>query len=94
MRWKADCGRGCGARRRGFGGQEKHAHNWFLYSISPSNRLKVNSDKRTWSEVVYEGMEVYRTFVILDMSGVVGESVWVAYRTLSVHDGVRFVLGG
>lgn len=29
---------------------------------------------------------------MLDLSGVVGESVYVVYKILSVHDGVRFVL--
>lgn len=56
------------------------------------NRMEVHAEVRTWSDVVYDGMEVYRIFVILDLSGVSGESVWVAYSTLSVHDGVRFVL--
>lgn len=30
---------------------------------------------RTWSEVVYEGMEVYSKFLILLESGISGESV-------------------
>jgi len=46
----------------------------------------------TWSEVVYDGMLVYSTLVIFDFSGVSGESVWVAYSTRSVHEGVLFEL--
>lgn len=37
---------------------------------------------------------VYKRLLILDLSGVSGESVYVEYRILSVHDGVRFVLSG
>ena len=36
-------------------------------------------------------MLVYNKFVTFEWSGVSGESVYVAYKTLSVHDGVRFV---
>lgn len=46
----------------------------------------------TWSEVVYEGMLVYNRFVMLDCSGVSGESIYVAYNMRSVHEGVRFIL--
>lgn len=37
---------------------------------------------------------MYKRLLILDLSGVSGESVYVEYRILSVHDGVRFVLSG
>ena len=44
-------------------------------SVSETN---FQDDKtHTWSEVVYDGMEVYRRLVILDSSGVSAESVYV-----------------
>jgi hypothetical protein len=42
-----------------------------------------------WSEVVYEGIEVYRSDATPDRSG---ESPCVAYNMRSVHDGTRFSL--
>lgn len=42
-----------------------------------------------WSEVVYEGIEVYRSDVTLDRSG---ESPCVAYKMRSVQEGTRFSL--
>jgi hypothetical protein len=47
----------------------------------------------TWSEVVYEGIEVYNALVILDLVGVSGLSVYVVYMILSVQAGWRFGLG-
>ncbi len=37
-------------------------------------------------------MDVYKMLVILDSSGLSGESVCVEYNTLSVHEGIRVVL--
>lgn len=42
-----------------------------------------------WSEVVYDGIEVYRSDVTADRSG---ESLCVAYKMRSVHEGTRFSL--
>ena len=47
---------------------------------------------RTWSDVVYDGTEVYRIVVISDSSGLSGESVCEVYMILSVHAGVRLRL--
>lgn len=47
------------------------------------------SRKRTWSDVVYDGILVYNRLVIFDLSGSSGESVYVVYKTRSVHEGVR-----
>lgn len=47
---------------------------------------------RTWSDVVYEGILVYRRLEIFDFSGFSGVSVYVAYKIRSVHEGVRFTL--
>jgi len=43
-----------------------------------------------WSDVVYEGIEVYKALVMVDTVGVSSESVYVVYMILSVHAGTRF----
>ena len=42
--------------------------------------------------MVYEGIAVYKTLVILESCGASGESECVVYMILSVHEGVRLEL--
>lgn len=88
------CGKLAGSFSRGIsgdgvaGGRRSKARIGF-WRVSVSLWFKARAIERTWSEVVYPGMLVYKMFLIFEVSAV---SLCVAYNILSVHEGVRLVL--
>ena len=80
---------GCGR----LGGRSRTATTGFCEGMRHSDTIKQGRwAELTWSEVVYEGTDVYKAFVMVDFVGVSGLSVYVAYMTRSVHDGWRLRL--